>query len=91
MPTILHKPHYVDSLWPSDIIEVRQYWLQQQAITWNQCLLIVSEILWHLHRDQILGNTRDIELYDEFENYIIIIISASPRDHWVNPRNQHTI
>ena len=50
----------------------------------NQCLLLISRVLWHSPENNFTGSGPDTTLYDEFENYIFKNITTSPRDQWVN-------
>ena len=48
----------------------------RQAITWTNVDLS-SMVLWHLHENIYTGNSHDIILNDECENYILEITGTS--------------
>ena len=50
----------------------------------DQSSLIISKVLWHSSEGNLTGNAHDINLQNEFENYIFKIIATSPRHKWVN-------
>ena len=50
----------------------------------NQCLLIISEVLWHTPESEFMVSAQATILYNEFENYTFKIAFISPRGQWVN-------
>ena len=52
--------------------------LRHQAISWTQCWLIVSGVLWHSPDNKFTGSTHHIFSWNEFENHTFEIIDISP-------------
>ena len=87
----VHRPQWVNSLWPGDVI-----WLCRSGSTLAQimmapshylkrCWLIISKVLWH----SLKGNAQEMlkmSILDmSFDNTRFKITDISPRGQWVNP------
>ena len=48
----------------------------------NKCWLIIIEVLWHSTESIFIAITQAAFWYNEFENYMFKITSASPIDEW---------
>ena len=82
------------SLWTNDAIWWQKSWstlaqvmaccLTVPSHYLDQSSLIINKVLWHSSEGNLTGNAHDINLQNEFENYIFKIIATSPRHKWVN-------
>ena len=85
---------YINSLWPSDAIwwhrsgptlaQVMACCLTAPSHYLNQCWLIISEVLWHSHKGNSIGNAEVIYHSCQFENFKFKIAVRSPRGQWDN-------
>ena len=81
---------YVNLLWPCDpigrhragstLVQVMACRLTQASHCLNQCLLGISEVVWHSYE----GNAQDIYSWYEFENYQFKTKTAFPSRQWVD-------
>ena len=84
---------YMTELTHCDLWQHRSRLTLAQVMAWclmapshylNQCLLIISEGLWHSLEGRSLGNNPGICHWDVSKNHTINITSTSPRGQWVN-------
>ena len=51
----------------------------------NQCLFLMSEVLWHSpEKSSFLASAQATNQYNEYEIYCFYIIAIPPRSYWVN-------
>ena len=67
-----------------DLAQVMACCLTAPSHYLNQCLLIISEVLWHSPEGNVTINAQDIYPCYELENYWSKIMATFPRGQWVN-------
>ena len=81
----LHLSVLINSLWPSDAIDLGQHCLTAPSHYLNQCWLIISKVQWHASENNFTRNTSAICDWRLLENELSKTTLKSPRGHWVKP------
>ena len=76
-----------DTIWRhmnlQTLVQVMAWYLTAPSHHLNQCGLIFSAILWHLHKAPFWRYIQDIYQWQQFENYQVKITAAFVRGQWV--------